>query len=146
VSPYLCVHDAAAAIEFYKKVFHAEELMRLADPSGKVGHAEIKIGAGVVMLADEQPEMGILSPKTLGAKGRPPLIVHLYLDDVDAAYRRALAAGAASLRPLEDQFYGDRTAQIADPFGHVWYLATHKEDVSPEEIDRRFRAMTHQQS
>jgi PhnB protein len=137
-TPYLCVKGAADAIEFYKKAFGASETMRMADASGKVGHAEIKIGEARIMLADEFPEMGVLSAKTLGGT---PVTIHLYVEDVDALASRAQAAGIKVLRPVEDQFYGDRAGKFEDPFGHQWHLATHKEDVAPEEINRRAAAM-----
>jgi len=137
-TPYLCVHDAPAAIEFYKKAFGAVELMRMADPSGKVGHAEIKIGGAVIMLSDEHPEMGGVSPKTLGGT---PVNILLYFEDVDAIAKKAVAAGGRLERAVEDQFYGDRSGKLVDPFGHVWWIATHKEDVSPEEMNRRAAAL-----
>jgi PhnB protein len=137
-TPYLIVKGAAAAIDFYKKAFGATELMRLADPSGKIGHAEIKIGDSPIMLADEVPAMGIRSPQTLGGAG---VSILLYVEDVDARFNQAVAAGATAVRPLQDQFYGDRSGTLTDPFGHVWTIATHNEDVPPEEIDRRFEAM-----
>ncbi len=137
VTPYLSVKGAANAIEFYKKAFGATELMRLADPSGKVGHAEIQIGDSPIMLADEYPEMNFRSPQSYGGS---PVCLLLYVEDVDARTARAVAAGAKLLRPVKDQFYGDRSGTVADPFGHVWTLATHKEDISPEEINKRFEA------
>jgi PhnB protein len=137
VTPYLIVRGAAQAIEFYQRAFGATEVMRLADPSGKIGHAEIKIGDSPVMLADEFPEMQIIGPQTLDGS---PVILLIYVEDVDARFARAVAAGATVLRPVKDQFYGDRSGTLKDPFGHVWTLATHKEDVSPEEITRRFAA------
>src|SRR5437867_4036116 len=134
-TPYLCVKGAADAIEFYKKAFGATELTRMADPkSGKVGHAEIQIGDSRVMLADEYPEMGFLSPKSIGGT---PVMMHLYVEDVDATFPKAVAAGAKVTREVADQFYGDRGGQVEDPFGHKWYVATHKEDLSPEEIKQR---------
>ena len=139
VTPYLIVGDAAAAIEFYKRAFGATERMRLADPSGKVGHAEIVIGDSAVMLADEFPEMGARGPKSLGGS---PVGLAVYVEDVDAMAERAVAAGATVVRPVQDQFYGDRSGTFEDPFGHKWTLATHKEDVSPEEMTRRFEAAT----
>ncbi|HYY57143.1 MAG TPA: VOC family protein [Pyrinomonadaceae bacterium] len=138
VTPYLCVSDAAGAIEFYKKVFGAAELMRLADASGKIGHAEIKIGDTPVMLSDEFPEMGFRSPQSFGGS---PVTMHLYVEDVDTIVMRAVATGAKILEPVKDQFYGDRSGKLADPFGHVWNVATHKEDVSPEEIKKRVAAL-----
>ena len=137
VTPYLYIRDAAAAIEFYKKAFGATELMTFASPGGKVGHAEIKIGNSVVMLADEFPEMEVRSPQSLGGS---PVGLLLYVEDVDAAVSRAVAAGAKVLRPVEDKFYGDRSGSVTDPFGHVWHIATHKEDVSLEEMERRAAA------
>jgi len=136
-TPYLIVRDAARAIEFYKKAFGAMELMRMADPSGKIGHAEIKIGDSPIMLADEVPGMGHRSPESLGGS---PVSILLYVEDVDAVFNQAVAAGAKVQRPLADQFYGDRTGGVTDPFGHVWYVATHKEDVSPEEMRKRAAA------
>ncbi len=137
-TPYLCVKGAAAAIEFYKKAFGATESMRLGMPGGKIGHAEIKIGKAPIMLADEFPEMSVVSPQTLGGS---PVTIHLYVEDVDAIAGQAVAAGAKVLRPVEDQFYGDRAGKLEDPFGHVWWIATHKEDVSPEEMQKRATAL-----
>lgn len=137
-TPYLCIRDAARAIEFYQQAFGATEVMRLVQPDGRVGHAEIKIGNALVMLADEFPEMGFRSPQALGGS---PVTIHVYVADVDAAARQALAAGAQELRPVQDQFYGDRSGQFEDPFGHRWSLATHQEDVSPEEMKRRAAAL-----
>jgi PhnB protein len=134
VTPYLCCKDAAAAIEFYKKAFGATELMRMGAPGEKIGHAEIRIGDSHVMLADEFPEMGFLSPQSVGGS---PVMMHLYVEDVDATVPKAVAAGAKVMRPVEDQFYGDRGGQVEDPFGHKWYVSTHKEDISPEEIKKR---------
>jgi PhnB protein len=136
-TPYLIVRDAARAIEFYKKAFGAKELMRMADPSGKIGHAEIKIGDSPIMLADEVPGMGYRSPESFGGS---PVSILLYVEDVDAVFNQAVAAGAKVQRPVADQFYGDRTGGVTDPFGHVWYVATHKEDVSPEEMRKRAAA------
>lgn len=141
--PYLCVLDAPKMIEFYKRVFGATEVSRMAGPDGRVGHAEIRIGKALIMLSDEHPEMGILSPRTIG-KARSPVGIHLYVEDVDALYKRALQAGATSLREPQDQFYGDRNAQLIDPSGHLWYISTRKEDVSPAEMTRRFDALTKQ--
>lgn len=138
VTPYLIVQGAARAIDFYKQAFGASELMRLADPSGKVGHAEIRIGDSPVMLADEFPEMGVRGPLSLGGAAVHMLI---YVEDVDARFAQAIAAGGKETRPLKDQFYGDRSGTLVDPFGHQWTLATHKEDLAPGEIDKRFAAM-----
>jgi PhnB protein len=141
-TPYLIIKDAARAIAFYKQAFAATELMRFADPSGKIGHAEIKIGNSPIMLADEHPDMGYRSPQSLGGT---PVSILLYVADVDAQFRQALAAGAKEMRPVKDQFYGDRSGTLVDPFGHVWTIATHKEDVSLEEVNRRFETFMKQQ-
>ena len=143
VTPYLIVKDAAGAIDFYRKAFGATELMRFAGPGGKVGHAEVKIGDSVVMLADEFPEMGFRGPQSLGGSA---VSMCLYVEDVDARFHQAVAAGATVMRPLADQFYGDRSGTLTDPFGHVWTIATHKENLTPEEIHRRSEAaMKHQE-
>jgi PhnB protein len=138
-TPYLIVQDGGRAIDFYKQAFNATELFRLADTSGKIGHAEIKIGNSIMMLAEEYPDMGYRSPQALGGT---PVSMLLYVEDVDAAFDQAVAAGGKVQRPIQDQFYGDRSGTLTDPFGHVWTIATHKEDVSPKEMDRRYRAMT----
>jgi PhnB protein len=137
VTPYLIVRNAARAIEFYKKAFGATELMRMAEPSGRIGHAEIRIGDSPIMLADEVPEMGFRSPESFGGS---PVSILLYVEEVDAVFNQAVAAGAKVQRPVADQFYGDRTGGVTDPFGHTWYIATHKEDVSPEEMRKRAAA------
>ena len=137
VTPYLIVAGGARAIEFYKAVFGATEVMRLPGPNG-VAHAEIRIGDSVVMLADESPDMGFKSPVALGGS---PLSLMLYVADVDATFQRALAAGAVAKRPVQDQFYGDRSGTLEDPFGHIWTVATHVEDVSPQEIEKRLAAI-----
>jgi PhnB protein len=142
VTPYLVVKDAARAIEFYGKVFGAKEVMRLPDPSGKIGHAEIKIGGDYVMLADEYPEQGHKSPRSLGGS---PVRIHLYVEDVDAVASRAVGAGAKMLIPVADQFYGDRSGRIEDPFGHIWIISTHKEDVTPAEMQKRMEAYSKKQ-
>jgi PhnB protein len=134
VTPYLIVNGAAQALEFYKKAFGATEMMRFPGPGGKIMHAEIKIGDSPIMLADEAPEMGARSPKTIGGT---PVSLLLYVEDVDAWASKAVAAGAKVQRPVQDQFYGDRTGTFEDPFGHVWSIATHKEDVSLEEMQKR---------
>ena len=136
-TPYLIVTGAARALDFYKEAFGATELMRLADPAGKVGHAEIRIGDSPIMLADEVPAMGHRSPQSLGGS---PVSILLYVEDVDAVFNQAVAAGAKVARPVADQFYGDRTGGVTDPFGHAWYIATHKEDVSSEELQKRAAA------
>lgn len=134
VTPYLIVHDAAEALAFYAKAFAAKERMRVPRPDGKVAHAEIEIGDSCVMLADEYPEMGAVGPK---ADGGWSVGLNVYVEDCDAVFDRAVAAGAKVVRPLADQFYGDRSGTIEDPFGHKWTIATHKEDVSPEELKAR---------
>lgn len=140
-TPYLIVSDAALAIDFYKRAFGATECMRLVDPRGKVCHAEIKVGDSTIMLADEFPEMEHQSPQSLGGVS---VSILLYVEDVDAQFSQALAAGAKSLKPVADQFYGDRSGTLEDPLGHVWTLATHQEDVALEEIRRRFAAFCQQ--
>ena len=134
VTPYLTVQDGTRALEFYKKAFGAQVVVRMDGPDGKVGHAEIQIGDSRIMLADEVPSMGGKSPQTLGGT---PVALMLYVEDVDALFQQALKAGAKEDRPVKDQFYGDRSGSVFDPFGHKWFLATHKEDVSPEEMKRR---------
>ena len=138
VTPYLIVRNAAAALDFYKKAFGAVELMRFPGPGGKLMHAEMKIGDSPVMLADEMPDEGHVGPQTLGGAAVSLL---LYVENVDARFAQAIAAGATVKRAVADQFYGDRTGTLADPFGHVWSLATHKEDVSMEEMQRRMAKM-----
>ncbi len=138
LTPYLIVHDGAAAISFYERVFGAKLRMRLGGPEGKVGHAELQIGNALVMLADEHPQMGAKSPRTIGGS---PVILHLYVENVDEVVQRAVEAGATIVRPVENAFYGDRTGTVTDPFGHSWSIATHVEDVSPEEIERRAAQM-----
>jgi PhnB protein len=134
VTPYLVLDDAARALEFYKKALGAVELMRFPAPGGKIGHAEIRIGDSPVMLADEHPDMGQRSARTIGGS---PISLMVYVEDVDALAAQATAAGAKIVRPLANQFYGDRTCGIEDPFGCLWYLATHIEDVPPEELKKR---------
>lgn len=136
-TPYLIVKGGADAIEFYKKAFGAKESFRMMRPDGRVGHAEIKIGDSVIMLADEHPEIGARSPQTIGGS---PISIHLYVEDVDAVFDKAIAAGAKVQRPLQDQFYGDRTGGLLDPFGHAWYVATHIEDIAPDELQKRAAA------
>ncbi len=139
VTPYLAVNDAAAAIEFYQTGFGAIELMRLPGPDGKIGHAEVKIGNAIVMLADEHPDAGHVSPSTLGAS---TVKLHMYVEDVDSFFEKAVAAGAKVLVPVANQFYGDRAGRLEDPFGHVWLVSTHVEDVSPEEMQKRMDAFS----
>jgi len=133
ITPHLVVRDASRAIDFYKRAFGAEQRKRTDDPMGKVMHAELKIGNTLLMLADEYPGMGNPAPGKEGS----PVVLNLYSDDVDALWKKATDAGATVTMPLEDQFWGDRYGQIRDPFGHAWGIATHKEDLSPEEIARR---------
>ena len=137
VTPYLAVRGGSAALEFYKKAFGATELMRMPDDDGKIRHAEIKIGDSPIMLADEHPDIDFLGP---ASRGGSTVNIMLYTEDVDALFRRALEAGATEIRPLKDEFYGDRTGTVRDPFGHIWHLSTHKEDVSPEEMEARMKA------
>ena len=131
---YLIVEGAAAAIDFYKKAFGAKELGRFPNPDGKIGHADLMIGKGHIMLADASPEMGAKAP---GAFGGSPVSLCVYVENVDQVVQRAVAAGAKLTRPVADQFYGDRTGGLTDPFGHVWYVMTHVEDVSHEEMQKR---------
>jgi PhnB protein len=138
VTPYLYVDGAAAAIDFYRSILGAEPRMTLPGPDGKIGHAELSIGASVIMLADEFPDMGVRGPKSVGGS---PVTIHVYVEDVDDTFRRAIAAGASALRPVEDKFYGDRGGEFEDPFGHRWSIATHTEDLSPEEMQRRMGEM-----
>ncbi len=137
VTPYLVMKNAAAAIEFYKKAFGAVELLRMAAPGGKIGHAEIKIGDSPVMLADEYPDMGFKGPESLGGT---PVSLMIYVDDVDKIYPQAISAGGKEVRPLQNQFYGDRSGTLTDPFGHVWTISTHVEDVPEEELAKRAEA------
>lgn len=139
LTPYLVVSGGAAAIDFYRKAFGAQELMRMPGPDGKLMHAEIKIGDSILMLGDENPQMGARSPKSLGGT---PASVLLYVENVDAVFDRAVKAGAKVVMPVEDMFWGDRYAKLEDPFGHLWQLATHKEDVTPEEMGRRAAAFS----
>lgn len=137
VTPYLCCDGAGEAIAFYTKVLGAKEKMRMGGPDGKVGHAELELGDGLIMLADEHPQMGFLSPKSIGGT---PVTISVYVENVDEVFKRALQEGATSERAIEDQFYGDRSGQFQDPFGHRWHIATHVEDVPPEEMEKRAAA------
>ncbi|MCE9553014.1 MAG: VOC family protein [Planctomycetes bacterium] len=138
VAPYLAIAGGVEALEFYKKAFGVTEVHRLIMPDGRLGHAEIRLGGSPIMLADEFPEYGGKAPTTLGGS---PVCIHLYVDDVDAFFQRALAAGAKERKPVTDQFYGDRSGQLEDPYGHLWWVATHKEDVPPAEMQKRVDAM-----
>lgn len=138
VTPYLAIKNAAKALEFYKEAFGATESYKLMLPDGRLGHAEIRLGDSVIMLADEFPEYGGKSPATLGGS---PVSIHLYVEDADAFFNKALAAGAKERKPVMDQFDGDRSGELQDPFGHLWWVATHKEDVTPEELQKRVQAM-----
>jgi PhnB protein len=134
ISPYLIVDGAGAAIEFYGKVLGATERMRLPGPDGTIGHAELQLGDSLLMVADEAPQFGLRGPRAIGGT---PVTISVYVEDVDGVVERAAQAGARVLRPVEDQFYGDRSGQFEDPFGHRWSVATHVEDISPEEMSRR---------
>jgi PhnB protein len=138
VTPYLLIRGAAAAIEFYKKALGAKEILRLPGPDGKVAHAEIQLGDSIVMLGDEMPGMPRSSPQKYGGT---PVGIHLYVEDADAVFERSVALGAKVDRPMVDQFYGDRSGTIEDPFGHIWTISTHKEDLTEEQIQQRLAAM-----
>jgi PhnB protein len=138
LTPYLIVDDAARALAWYTQAFNARELMRLSAPGGSIGHAEIEIGDSRVMLADENPAVGAKAPATFGGS---PISLHLYVEDVDATISQAAGAGATVKSQPENKFYGDRTGSVVDPFGHIWHIATHVEDVTVEEIERRMAAM-----
>jgi PhnB protein len=138
VTPYLTIQGAAKAIDFYKKAFGAEELMRMNMPDGKIAHAEVSIGGSVVMLHDEAPDWKAFSPATVGDTS---VSIMLYVDDVDAVVKRAVDAGATLTMEVANQFYGDRSGGIKDPFGHKWHIATHVEDVPPDEMQRRAQKM-----
>jgi PhnB protein len=138
VTPYLAIKNGVDALAFYKRAFGATEVYKLIMPDGRLGHAEIRVGDSLLMLADEFPEYGGKSPKTLGGS---PVSMHLYVQDVDAFCQKAVAAGATQRKPVKDQFYGDRSGQLEDPYGHLWWVATHKEDVPPDEMQKRATAM-----
>ena len=137
VTPYLIIKDAAKAIDFYKRAFGATELMRMPTPEGRIGHAEIRIGDSAIMLADEYPEMGHRSPQSLGGTG---VSLMVYVERVDETFK-----GATEVQPLKDQFYGDRSGTLQDPFGHVWTIATHVEDIEPAEMQRRLKQFSEKQ-
>lgn len=134
VTPYLIIKGAAKAIDFYKQAFGAREQFRVDGPDGRIGHAEIRIGDSIVMLSDEHPEIGARGPQSIGGT---PVTLALYLENVDRVFQRAVDAGATVLRPVRNQFYGDRSGSVTDPFGHIWHIATHVEDVPPDEMERR---------
>jgi PhnB protein len=136
VTPYLIIRGASKALDFYKKAFGATELFRM-EHEGKIGHAEIKIGDSPVMLSDEQPSMGYEGPEKLGGS---PVSLMIYVEDVDKVYKQAISSGGTEVKGVQDQFYGDRSGTLKDPFGHVWHIATHKEDVAPEEMEKRIAA------
>jgi PhnB protein len=138
IYPYLRVHNAGEAIDFYARAFGAKELFRLTEPSGRIGHAEIKIGPATLMLADENPEDGIRGPRALGGT---TFSLHLHVEDVDSAFEQAVSAGASVVRPLKEQFYGERSGTVRDPFGHEWLLGGHLENVTAEEMQRRYTAL-----
>ena len=137
VTPYLIVDGAARAIDFYSSVLGASERMRMPAPDGRIGHAELQLGDSIIMLADEHPEMDVRGPAAFGGT---PVSLHVYVEDVDAVFERAVEAGARASRPVEDRFYGDRSGQFEDPFGHRWDVSTHVEDVPPEEMSKRAEA------
>jgi len=137
VTPYLYIDGASTAIDFYRSVLGASERMRMPGPDGKIGHAELEVGDSVIMLADVNPAMDVRSPKSIGGT---PMALHVYVDDVDGVFGRAMESGAKQLRPVENQFYGDRSGSFEDPFGHHWNIATHVEDVPPGEMAERAAA------
>jgi PhnB protein len=137
VTPYLFIRGAGGAIDFYKKVFGAVEVVRMTGPIGQVMHAELKIGDSIVMMADENPKAGAMSPQTAGGIS---ISLHVYVEDVDGVVQKAVDSGAKLLRPIQNQFYGDRSGTLIDPFGHMWSVATHVEDVAPEEMKKRMAA------
>ncbi len=138
LTPHLVLRDAARAIDWYVSVLGAVEEFRLTEPSGKVGHAELRLGGGRLMLADEYPDYQALGPEAVGGT---PVRLHLYVSDVDAVVARAVAAGATLLRPVQDEFYGDRAGMLRDPFGHLWHLASRREEVSPAQMQQRWSEM-----
>lgn len=141
ITPYLMIKGASEAIEFYKRAFGATEIFRLSHPNGQIGHAEIKIGDSSIMLADACDQAEFHPPESLGGSS---VALHVYVEDVDAQFNQAVSAGAKAVKPVLDQFYGDRTGMLQDPFGHIWFLATHKKDITPEEINRRAEALFQQ--
>jgi PhnB protein len=143
VTPYLTVKGASTAIEFYKKAFGATETMRLAEPDGRIGHAEMVISGSPIMISDEYPDLDVLGPQS---RGGTTVGIHLYVEDVDQVFARALGEGATMIRAVKDEFYGDRSGKLADPFGHVWYVSMRKKDLTTEEMTKRYQALTDQQS
>jgi PhnB protein len=141
ITPYLMINGATEAIEFYKQAFGATEIFRLSHPNGQIGHAEIKIGDSSIMLADPCEQGAFQAPQSLGGSS---VALHVYVEDVDARFAQAISAGAKAVKPVFDQFYGDRTGTLQDPFGHIWFIATHKKDITPEEINRRAEALFQQ--
>ncbi|MEK6303185.1 MAG: VOC family protein [Acidobacteriota bacterium] len=141
VTPNLTIKGAASAIEFYKKAFGATETMRLVEPSGRIGHAEMTISGSPIMISDEYPELDVLSPQSRGGSA---VGIHVYVEDVDEVFARAVAEGAKALGPVADEFHGDRVGKLVDPFGHVWYVSTRKEDLSAEEVTQRYDALMKQ--
>ena len=139
VTPYLYIDGAGAAIDFYCAVLGAKERMRMPGPDGKIGHAELELGDSMIMLADQNLDMDILSPRAIGGT---PIAMHVYVEDADSVFEQAIQAGAKALRPIEDQFYGDRSGFLQDPFGHLWGVATHMEDVAPKELEERAKKVT----
>ena len=142
VTPYLSIQGASEALEFYKQAFNATELFRLDAPGGVIGHAEIIIGDSHIMMSDQCEESPIPSPQSLGGSS---VGLYIYVEDVDALFAQAINAGAKEVKPVEDQFYGDRTGTLEDPFGHIWFLGTHKEDLTPEEINERVASLFKQE-
>jgi PhnB protein len=138
LTPYLAIDGAGEAIDFYSKVLGTRERMRMPNPDGGVGHAELELGDSLIMLADASEEMGFRSPRSISGT---PMTLHVYVEDVDSVFERALAQGATEVRAIENQFYGDRSGQFEDPFGHRWNVATHVEDVAPDEMERRVSEM-----
>jgi PhnB protein len=138
VTPYLAIKNAAKALDFYQRAFGATEVYKLLMPDGRLGHAEMRIDDSIIMIADEFPEHGGKSPETLGGS---PVSIHLYVENADAFFKKAVAAGAKERKPVMDQFYGDRSGQLEDPYGHLWWVATHKEDIAPEELQKRVEAI-----
>ena len=137
ITPYLIIKGAAEAIEYYKKSFGATELFRMPAPDGKIGHAELKIGDSPFMLSDEHPDLGHVGPQTLGGTS---VGIMIYVEDVDTMFKKAISGGGQEIKPLQDQFYGDRSGTLKDPFGHMWTVATHVEDVAPAEMEKRMAA------